>query len=169
EVHGQPRLSLLDDIAEAAVGVLAGAEARDLSHGPGAAAIHGRIWSARVRMLAGQSQVVVAGIREVLRGVDALQGQAGQRAVLGARLGLAVEEGAELSRFPGFAERTGTGDLVPVEHLGLLPVEDVAIEIAIVDDPPRLEFSARQRALRTDLDHGMPAQPGAEALPRPDT
>ena len=44
-------------------------------------------------------------------------------------------------------------------------MEDVAIEIAIVDDPPRLELRARQRALWNDLDHGMDAQPGAEAFP----
>ena len=53
EVDREPGLAVLDQIAKALVGVLAGAEAGDLPHGPEAAAIHRRIRAAGIRILSG--------------------------------------------------------------------------------------------------------------------
>ena len=82
EVHAEPRLALLDEVAEAAVGVLARAEARDLAHGPEPPAVHRRIRPARVRVLARQPEVLLAEVLDVFGRVDALERQAGQRPVL---------------------------------------------------------------------------------------
>jgi hypothetical protein len=57
EVGGEPRLALLDQVLEALVGVLAGAEAGDLAHGPQPAAVHGGIGAAGEGIAPGQADV----------------------------------------------------------------------------------------------------------------
>ena len=57
ESGGEPGLTLGEQIAEAGVGVLRGAEARELAHGPQARAVHRGMNAARIRRNAGQTQV----------------------------------------------------------------------------------------------------------------
>ena len=55
----KPGLALREQIAEALVGVLGGAKAGELAHGPQAAAIHGGMNAARVGRLAGIAEVAL--------------------------------------------------------------------------------------------------------------
>src|SRR5216683_1338255 len=81
EVHAEPRLPLFDQVAEAAVGVLARPEARDLAHGPEAPAVHGGIRPTRVRVLPRQAEVFLAQVLDVFGRVDPLEREARQRSV----------------------------------------------------------------------------------------
>src|SRR5439155_7709906 len=130
EVHAEPCLPLVDEVTEAAVGVLAGAEASDLAQGPEASTVHGGIGAARVRVLAGQPEVLVAELLDVFGGVDALEREARQALVLGAGLWAAIEEGAQLSGFPRRAQRGSPRDLFPVEHQGFLLAAAIAASSA---------------------------------------
>ena len=55
----EPRLAVLEQVAEALVRLLRGAEARELAHRPELAAVHRRIDAARERMHAGIAEVAV--------------------------------------------------------------------------------------------------------------
>ena len=71
EGHRETRLTLLEEVAEALVGVRGGAEAGVLAHRPEAAAVHRRLDAARERELAGPAEVAIliqAG--DVGRGVE---------------------------------------------------------------------------------------------------
>ena len=61
EGHGKAGLSLREQVAEARVGILGGAEAGELAHGPQAAAVHAGVDAARVGRLAGQAEIAVGG------------------------------------------------------------------------------------------------------------
>ena len=71
-----------DQVLEAPVRVLGGAEAGDLAHRPEPAAIHRRVGTARERILARQADVLGRRVGDVERRVDALQRQAAERAEL---------------------------------------------------------------------------------------
>ncbi len=84
EGGGQPGLAVLEQVAEALVGLLAGAEAGELAHGPQPPAVHGGVDAARVGELAGEPDGVLgaalAGARgQVGGGVELAHGLAGER------------------------------------------------------------------------------------------
>jgi hypothetical protein len=83
EGGGQPGLPVVEQVAEALVGLLAGAEAGELAHGPQPPAIHGGVDSARERKLTRPSDRVVltadAGGQILVR-VELAHGLAGERA-----------------------------------------------------------------------------------------
>ena len=99
EVRRQAGLSLRDEILEAPVGVLAGAEAGDLPHGPQTAAIHRRIRPARERILPGQTDVLLRH-SHVERRIDALHRNSAQRVELFLTLFLLLEEAGDLVALP---------------------------------------------------------------------
>src|SRR5574340_1015147 len=88
EVCGKPGLALRDQELETLVGVLAGAEARNLAHGPDAAAVHCWIRSTRERETARKSDVFDRGVGNVGRGVSEFDRKAtgGKKLVLTLRL-----------------------------------------------------------------------------------
>jgi hypothetical protein len=95
EGRGEPRLPVVEQVAEALVGLLRGAEARELAHRPQAPAVHRRVDAARERELAGLADPlgVVADVLRAVEPGDRLSGQRGERHVaLGAGL-------------PGFSDR----------------------------------------------------------------
>ena len=100
EIGREPGLPLRDQELEALVGVLAGAEARDLAHGPGAAAIHGRVGAARERIAAGQPDILDRRLGDVGRGVGALHRDVADGEELLLALGLFLQERGDLVRFP---------------------------------------------------------------------
>ncbi len=69
EVHAEAGLALGDQVAEAPVGVLAGAEAGDLAHRPQPAAVHRRVRPARVRKAPGQAEVLASDVPATCSGV----------------------------------------------------------------------------------------------------
>ena len=69
EIGRDPGLALADQELEAAVGVLAGAEAGDLAHGPIAAAIHRRVRPAGEGIAARQADVLDRRAGYIGRGV----------------------------------------------------------------------------------------------------
>ncbi len=101
EGSGKAGLALSEEITEALVGVLGGAEAGELAHGPHSAAMHGGVNAAGVGRLTGEAEV--AGgvpVFEVGRGVEAANGVAGDGRELGLALGAFVESGLEGGLFP---------------------------------------------------------------------
>src|SRR5258706_7760614 len=75
----QARLAVLQQVAEALVGLLCGAETRELAHRPEAAAIHRRINAARERIDPRIAEVAVVIDRHRLRGVERLRLDPGHR------------------------------------------------------------------------------------------
>jgi len=102
EIGGKAGLPLADQILEAPVRVLGGAEARDLPHRPQAAPVHRRVGPARVRILPGQADVGRRRTRRVELRVDPLERHAAQRAEIGLPLGLPRDESRNLVLLPGF-------------------------------------------------------------------
>jgi hypothetical protein len=68
---------MVEQVAEALVGLLGGAEARELAHRPQAPAIHRRVDAARERIAARQPDLGLVG--EVGLGVERLDRKAAQR------------------------------------------------------------------------------------------
>ena len=98
-------LAVVEQVAEALVGLLGGAEARELAHRPQAAAVHRRVHAARERILARVADVALAVVvGQVLVGVERLDRLAGDRGEQALALGLARVDllqplmGAALSR-----------------------------------------------------------------------
>ena len=116
EVDGEPGLALVDQIAEARVGVGAGAESGDLAHRPGPPPVHGGVGTARVGILAGQADVLVRRAGDVLGRVDALPRETGRGPVVAPRLRLALHELAQLGAFPGFPHPPDPLDRLSVVH-----------------------------------------------------
>src|SRR5262249_47252055 len=85
EIDRQPRLPVLDQVAKAVVGVLAGAVAGDLPHRPEAAAIHRRIGAAREWILSRFTDLLVR--RRVVGPIGPLDRNTGQGLVLRLELG----------------------------------------------------------------------------------
>src|SRR5581483_1395388 len=110
-------LALGDQELEALVGVLAGAEAGDLAHGPEPAAIHRRIGPARERIAAGQADVLDRRIGDVGRGVGALDRDAAGREELLLALGLLLEEGRDFLRLPARHVTFEAVERFWIEHL----------------------------------------------------
>ncbi len=69
----EPRLAVLQEVVEALVRLLGGAEARELPHRPEAAAVHRRIHPARERELARIAEVTPVVEFDVRRGVERLR------------------------------------------------------------------------------------------------
>ncbi len=90
-------------IAEALIGILGGAKARELPHGPQAAAVHRGVNAARVRRLAGIAKVAV-GIpsRKISWRVQTLNGKAGNGGEFRLSLGILLKRGPQHIFFPGF-------------------------------------------------------------------
>ncbi len=83
EGYGQARLSLCEEVAEAAIGVFGGAEAGELSHGPEARAIHRRVNAARVGRLAWGAEIALrVPIGHIGLRVENADGMAGDRGEL---------------------------------------------------------------------------------------
>jgi hypothetical protein len=101
EVGRQARLALADQVLEALVGVLTGAEAGDLAHRPVAAAVHGGIGPARERVLAGQPDLFERCVRQVGRRVGALDRKAAEGVELRLLLLLLGQEGGHFGGLPG--------------------------------------------------------------------
>ena len=80
ERRRQPRLALLEQEFEARIRVFRPPEAGEHPHGPEPSAVHRRIRPARVRELTGIAELVlVAPARQVIRGVERPDGDAGER------------------------------------------------------------------------------------------
>ncbi len=101
EGSGEAGLALSKKITEALVGVLGGAEAGELAHGPEASTMHGGVNAAGVGRLTGEAEVA-GGVPafEIGRGVEAANGVAGDGRELGLALGAFVESGLEGGLFP---------------------------------------------------------------------
>jgi hypothetical protein len=85
-------LPVVAQVAEALVGLLGRAEARELAHRPQAAAVHRRVHAAREGIAAGHADL--AGLRQIGLGVEGLdgqpaQGREGDVALAAERVGLA--------------------------------------------------------------------------------
>jgi hypothetical protein len=88
---------VVEQVAEALVGLLGGAEARELPHRPQPPAVHARVHAARERILARIADLVVV-IGDVVRAVerpDRLAGEGGERDVTfaGGRLAGLLDRG----------------------------------------------------------------------------
>ena len=152
EVGRQSGLALGDQVLEALVRVLGGAEAGDLAHRPQPAPIHRRVRSARERVLAGQADVGERRIGRVERGVDALEWKTAQRSKLRAPLGLPRDERRDLVPLPGFdlvseirerwcRGRNGTATIRVIHASSLVPRDVRTVE-------RRTHAIERRRALR---------------------
>ncbi len=88
----QPRLPVVEQVVEALVGLLGGAEARELAHRPEAAAVHRRVDAAREREAAGDADAIVAVCVDgdhVVGRVERVDLLARERDELGVALGVA--------------------------------------------------------------------------------
>src|SRR2546422_7934454 len=79
EGGGEPRLTLLEQVLEAQIGVLGAPEAREHPHRPQPPAIHRRVHAARERVLPGLAQPVFVASRDVVGRVDRLERDARER------------------------------------------------------------------------------------------
>ena len=75
ERRGQPGLAVVEQVAEALVRLLGGAEAGELAHRPQPAAVHRRVDAARERKLAREADLL--GVGQIVRGVEGLDRLAG--------------------------------------------------------------------------------------------
>ncbi len=89
ECRGEPGLAVVEQVAEALVGLLDRAEAGELAHRPQAPAVHRGVHAARVGKLAGVAEVAV-GVPavEILGGVERFDRLAGDGLEQGVALGL---------------------------------------------------------------------------------
>ena len=78
----EPGLAVVEQVVEALVGLLGGAEAGELPHRPQAAAVHRRVDAAGERKLARVADLLVVRA-DVLRPVERLDRLAGERRALG--------------------------------------------------------------------------------------
>src|SRR3954451_6561039 len=83
ERGGEPGLTVVEQVAEALVGLLRGAEARELPHRPQAAAVHRRVDTAGERELTRVADVLLV-LADVLRAVERLDRLAAERVTLSA-------------------------------------------------------------------------------------
>src|SRR5262249_59569881 len=113
---GEAGLALRDQVAEPRVGVGAGAEAGDLAHRPEPAAVHRRIGPAREGVLPGEADRLVRRIGDVLGRVDPLPRESRDGPVLGAGLGLALDELAQFSSLPHLPHPPDPLDCLAVVH-----------------------------------------------------
>src|SRR5437016_7038081 len=75
ERHREAGLALRQQIAEARISILGGAEAGKLAHGPQSATIHRGVYTARIRGLAGLTQIALGvPIRKIGRGIKLADG-----------------------------------------------------------------------------------------------
>ena len=90
EGDGEAGLAVLREVLEAGVGLLGGAETSVLAHGPGLAAVHGRVGAAGVGVLARVPELLgVVEAFEIVGPVDGFDLDPGLRATLvGAFLGV---------------------------------------------------------------------------------
>ncbi len=88
EGGGQPRLPVLEQVAEARVRLLRGPEARELAHRPQPAPVHRGVDAPRVRVHAGPAQVALVVDLDVVRRVERLGGKPRDRREQPVPLGL---------------------------------------------------------------------------------
>ena len=128
EIGGKAGLPLVDQVFEAPVRVLGGAEAGDLPHRPKSAAIHRRVRPPRVRILAGQADVGRRRGGRIECRVDALKRKTARCAELRLPLGLSRDKSRHLVLFPGFdlrreCRRVGAvGTAIEFVHAPLLRI-----------------------------------------------
>ena len=159
EVDGEPGLPLRDQVLEALVGVLAGAEARDLAHRPEAAAVHRRIRAAREREAAGQADVLGRRVGDVRRRVDALHRHAASRCEVGTRLRLAREELGELLGLPvGLLARPGASSASGSNMSGSFVARSRG------EDRARVPPSVRSRGRRARRQRSTARRRGAQVV-----
>ncbi len=78
EGRRKPRLSLRQQISKTLIGILSRAKARELPHGPQSPAVHGGMDSARIRRLAGETQIAFGiPVRQIRLGIKAANGMSG--------------------------------------------------------------------------------------------
>jgi hypothetical protein len=120
EGHAQAGLSLAEQVAEAGVGLLGRAEAREHAHGPQLASVQRGMDAPRVWVLAGEADVSqIVGVRDVGWRVQPLhrRGGGGDEAFLALRE--AVQGLLERGGFPALGFVFDTGHFVEVEHTSL--------------------------------------------------
>ncbi len=102
ERHAEAALPLLEEVAEAPVGLGRGSEARVLAHGPQAPAVAGGLNAACVGELPRESEIAqVVEIRDVGGGGEPLHGSAARAGEQDGPLGRAGERGFERALLPG--------------------------------------------------------------------
>ena len=115
--HAQAGLALLEQIAEAGVGLLGRAEAGEHAHGPQLAAVQGGMHAARVRILAGEAEIAhVVHAGDVGRRVQPVDGRGGGGDELRLALGEAVEGFLEGGGFPALGFFIDSGHFFGVIH-----------------------------------------------------
>ncbi len=111
----ESRLPLLQQVAEAHVGLLGGAEAREHTHRPGLGAIHRRLHAARVGILAGEAEIaVVVELRSIRGRIQALDGHARLRGEVGVSLGHTPGRAGNVGRLPLRVLRGNVGERVGI-------------------------------------------------------
>ena len=95
-------MALRKQIAEALIGVFGSSEARELAHGPQAAAVHGSVNATHIRRLAGLAEVAIRiPVRKIGARIQAANRVTGKGGEFRLAFGGLLEGGAKRVLFPG--------------------------------------------------------------------